>query len=274
MNSSPSSPFLRMSRTLTFWSAALMILLLAGFLRGFVPPEFGSLVWGTLSSIALMVLIRFFLRTDGRTLPDAGLGWEPTSSLRFGSGLVLGVTSYIVTLLLISAVLGPVRVIAGETPAAGMLLLTVAGLVALAIMEELAFRSYALWNTHEALGLWPAQVVVAVAFGLMHLAYGWPVATVALGVMPSALLFGMAAFISRGLALPLGIHLGMNLARWASGEADGHGVWRLDTTGLDAASAPLWAPALGALVPLAIAAALYLAWRRNDLPAALRSPAQ
>ncbi len=127
------------------------------------------------------------------------------------------------------------------------------GLAAVTVMEELAFRSYSLWTALRALGFWPAQVLVAVAFSLLHLAYGWPSSTVLLGVFPSGLLFGVAAAVSGGLALPVGLHLGINLGRWATGEGGGAGLWTLDTSALDPARAASVAPYLGAAVPLLLA---------------------
>jgi uncharacterized protein len=89
--------------------------------------------------------------------------------------------------------------------------------LAIACTEELGFRGYPLRTLHPVLGLWPAQAVVALAFGLTHVVYGWSLADVVMGVLPGALLFGLAAVASRGLALPIGLHAAWNLASWSIG---------------------------------------------------------
>jgi hypothetical protein len=84
-----------------------------------------------------------------------------------------------------------------------------------------------------------------------------------LGVFPSAILVGMATLVSGGLALPLGVHLGINMARWMTGEADGEGLWTLDTSSLDPTRAATLAPLIGAAVPLCVALLLFVLFRRT-----------
>jgi uncharacterized protein len=48
---------------------------------------------------------------------------------------------------------------------------------------------------------------------------------VALGVMPWAIVFGMAATSSRGLAMPIGVHAGVNFAQAVV--SNDSGVWKL-----------------------------------------------
>lgn len=260
---SSQSPFLQISRVLSFWGAAIAIMLGVGFLRGLVPPALGPLAWGLVSSLALFALISLFLRRDRRSLADVGLAWASTSPIRFLAGLGLGVATYATTLLVSSLVLGPIRLGPGAPPSVGAVVLIIMGLAALAVMEELAFRSYAFWTATQTVGLWPAQLLVAVAFSLLHVAYGWPISTVLLGVFPSAILFGMAALVSGGLAFPLGLHLGINLARWMTGQSDGAGFWALDTRGLDPTRAATLAPLLGAIVPVVMALGLFALYRRR-----------
>jgi hypothetical protein len=257
------APFLRISRVLSFWGAAIAILLCVGLLRGMLPPALGPLAWGVISSLALYALVRLFLRIDRRSLADVGLAWTSRSPIRFFAGLGLGAATYAATLLVSSLVLGPIRLGPGSPPPAGAVALILLGLAALAVMEELAFRSYAFWTASRTLGIWPAQLLVVIAFCLLHVAYGWPLPTVLLGVFPGGVLFGMAALVSRGLALPLGVHLGINAGRWMTGEADGAGLWTLDTTGLDPARATTLAPLIGAAVPLVVALALFALYRRR-----------
>ncbi len=252
-----------LARILAFWGAALLILFLVSFVRGFVPPILGPLVWGLGASLPLLGLIRGFLRADHRPPTDVGLGWAPGTPVRALAGLGLGLLTYAGTLTVTAAVLGPITLTPSAASAPGAALVAVLGLAAVTVMEELAFRSYSLWTALRALGFWPAQLLVAVAFSLLHLAYGWPSSTVLLGVFPSGLLFGVAAAVSGGLALPVGLHLGINLGRWATGEGGGAGLWTLDTSALDPARAASVAPYLGAAVPLLLALGLAAGHREH-----------
>ena len=246
-----------MIRVFAFWAVALLILVACGFLQDLAAPAFGPLLWGLTSSLALLILLVFILKRDRRTWEQIGLGLTPRSGVRFATGLAVGLGTYAATLLLDSLVGGPIRLTSGDAAAASLFPLVVARLLALCLMEELMFRSYTLWTAIDALGPKGGQALVAVAFGLLHLWYGWTWFTVVSGVIPSAVLFGVAAWVSRGLAWPFGIHVGLNLARWLTGEADGQGFWRLDLTGANRAALELWAPWIGALIPLAMSALLW-----------------
>lgn len=253
------------ARLLLFWTAALAILMGAGLLKGFVPPRWGGLAWGVSSSIALLLLIRFLITREGGTLAAVGLRFNGGSPGRMAAGLLLGIGIYAVTLLAISLTLGPLQLVRAAAPPLDAAVVIVASTVALALMEELAFRSYSLWTVRSAFGYWQTQAIVACAFGLLHLLYGWPLQTIALGVVPSAVLFGVAAITTRGLAWPLGLHTGINLARWLTGENGDQGFWRLGAEGVDQARLALWSPWIGVGV-LAAATFLFVRFGRHAGP--------
>jgi len=266
MTSSPPAP--QESRTWTrivfFWAAYGGILLLAGFGRGFVPPAFGPLGWGLSSTAALLLLTNAMLRRERRPTSAVGINLAPASFARFAIGLLLGCGIYAATVVSVSILAGPIHLDRIPAPAPAVVFLTVATTLALSAMEELGFRGYTLWTLRPALGPVVAQVVVALAFALSHVFYGWPWATVFLGVVPNAVLFGAAATVSGGLAVPLGIHVAVNLARWAVGETAHSGVWTLAVADADQLRVATVAPAIGALVPLLLAAALWLwGWHRS-----------
>jgi len=114
------------------------------------------------------------------------------------------------------------------------------------------------------MGRWWAQVVDAVAFGLVHVAYGWPWSAVALGVIPGGLLFGAVALRS-GLAGAIGVHAAVNFAQWVLGAKASPGLWTLAADPTDAARLASSAPFIGAAVMLVAAGAVWMwprTWRR------------
>ena len=80
-----------------------------------------------------------------------------------------------------------------------------------AYVEELLFRGVLLRIVDESLGTWPALVISAALFGVVHL--GSPNATLytALAIsLEAGLLLGAAYVLTRRLWLPIGIHFAWN----------------------------------------------------------------
>ena len=211
-------------RVVLFWCCYMAVLLLAWIAKAKVPPQWGQLVWGLASSAVLLLLTLVFLRQEGRTFRDIGLNLEAMSGPRFVAGIVSGLAIFAIILSLIHIIAGPIRLTRG-TASSGTTVVFGCSFLALACMEELGFRGYALRTLVRILGMWRAQAIVAVAFGLCHAAYGWSWINILLGVMPWALVFGIAATSTRGLAMPIGLHVGVNFAQWAV--SDNSGVWNL-----------------------------------------------
>ncbi len=245
-------------RTLLFLLCYFAALWLAAIPKGMVPPAYADLTWGAIASVILVALTRAFLKREGRTWHEIGLAPDGGSVVHMLMGVGIGIAVYAATLTLISLVVGPLRVVAETAPSFGTLLRTAAGVLALSCMEELGFRGYVLRTLIPAVGHWPAQVFVAIAFGLSHLLFGWSWQTVMMGVIPSALLFGAAARASDGLAMPIGVHAAVNFAMWVVGEKDSAGFWTLDVDPASASRVAAAAPVIGAAVP--IATALVLLW--------------
>jgi uncharacterized protein len=107
-------------------------------------------------------------------------------------------------------------------------------------------------------------VVTAIAFATFHLLFGWPLETVLVGVLPSGILFGTAAVVSGGLALPIGLHAAVNITMWAVGEKGAPGFVVLSIDPVQAAAAARFSPAIGAAVPLLVGAALWRWYPRAD----------
>jgi membrane protease YdiL (CAAX protease family) len=199
------------AQVVLFWCCYMAVLVLASIVKAKVPPQWGQLVWGLASSSALLPLTLVFLRLEGRTVRDIGLNFEALSVPRLVAGIVIGLATFAVIVLLINLIAGPVCLTRG-TASSGTMVVLGFTFLALASMEELGFRGYALRTLVRSVGMWRGQAIVAVAFGLSHVAFGWSWIDILLGVLPCALLFGIAATSTRGLAMPIGVHAGVNFA--------------------------------------------------------------
>ncbi|MBA2291933.1 MAG: CPBP family intramembrane metalloprotease [Gemmatimonadales bacterium] len=255
-----------------FWVGYLVILTVCGLLKGFLPPRVAPLAWGGVSTLGLLGMTFWLLRREGRTAEMVGLRWSATSLRRFVAGLILGAGVYAIILLMTSLIAGPLDISRAVRPTGFALLTVVATTLALGAMEEVGFRAYPLLTLVESLGKWWGQLIVAVAFALTHVLYGWSFSTVALGVFPSALLFGAAAVATRGIACPFGVHVALNLCQWAMGEKGEPGVWHITLGNASEAKVAALAPTIAFIVVSvsAIAVLLGSAWhvRRTSETAA------
>jgi membrane protease YdiL (CAAX protease family) len=231
-----------------------MVLYAAAVPKSMFRGQSGNLVWGVVSCAVLLPLTLLFARYDGRGSRSVGLGFGRGSIPRLSLGVLVGLSVYGLILLLVSVVAGPIRLTPAADVQLGPFLLTACTILILSCMEELGFRGYPLRTLVPALGMWPAQGLVAAAFGLCHLLFGWSWSSILTGVVPCGLLFGMAAAASGGLAMPIGVHAGLNAALWLVGETGTPGLW---TTAVDdRAAARVAAVAKGVSVAVVLLAAL------------------
>jgi membrane protease YdiL (CAAX protease family) len=248
-----------LGRVALFWAGYVGILFLASFFKAMVPVQLSQLVWGLISGIGILALTLIFLKREGRRPRDIGLDIQGSSVGRFLAGILIGWATYGLMILAISAVAGPIHFNREAPPDTGVALLMVASFLALSTMEELGFRGYPLRTLVSALGQWRAQALVALAFALSHVIFGWSWQTVVFGVLPNAVLFGVVALASGGLAMPIGLHAALNIGRWATGETETPGIWSMAVEGQGSP----WLPSFIGMVVTTLATMLVWGWYRR-----------
>jgi uncharacterized protein len=161
----------------------------------------------------LLALTAGALRVEGSSLRDLGLA--PTHArigeLLFGCGVSALLFASIA--LVRGGLLGVEWKFAGLAAVPGACLGLVTALLLL-LPEELIFRGFAFQRVIAAIGAWPTIVMSALLFGAYH-AIGsqmWGMGLFFQIAMPTlgGMVFGWAAVRTRGLALPIGLHLGGN----------------------------------------------------------------
>ena len=94
--------------------------------------------------------------------------------------------------------------------------------------EEITFRGYPFQRLVENIGIWPAQIIMAIPFVAIHL--GNPGISIAgpslkaitlINLFLSAILFALCYIQTCSLALPIGLHIGWN---WVQGNLLGFNV--------------------------------------------------
>ena len=249
----------------------LLILLAASVPKGMSPPRYADLVWGTVASLAIVALTRVFLAREPQAHRAVGIEPDARSVGRLLGGAAIGGAVYAATMALASVALGPIHFTAPIWPSVSVWAVTLASYLTLACMEELGFRAYALRMLVRAIGPWRAQCSIALAFGASHLLFGWSWSAILLGVIPSALLFGVVALRSGGLAMPIGLHATLNIAQWMVGEKSARGIWTLSVDPVHAARLTTYAPLIGMGVTL-LAALVIARWPTRERPAPLDAP--
>jgi membrane protease YdiL (CAAX protease family) len=76
------------------------------------------------------------------------------------------------------------------------------------------------------MGIWPAQIIITIIFILEHVVGGMSWGMAILGSGAGAVLFGLAALKSKGLALSLGLHSAWNFGQWTFGFKNKPGIWQ------------------------------------------------
>ena len=91
-----------LTRTAFFWGAYLAVLWLASVPKAMVPPQWSQLVWGLVSTTAILGVTMVFARRETRSLRDLGLVVERGSAVRFLAGIGIGVANYGLMIVAIS----------------------------------------------------------------------------------------------------------------------------------------------------------------------------
>lgn len=201
-----------------------------GFISSFFPgyvhfPGIGNWVSGT---VAAFFVTWLFLKSEKSSFRSIGLFWEKGTLSRFFKGFLLGTCIFFVMMLILS-VCGGGQWQRMPWKADGYTLLAYLSFIPLGIMEELAFRSYALIRLNQVFGLRVTLLIVALAFALYHVSMGWSVYVASGGPFVWSFVFGLAAVWSRGIALPAGIHISVNVLLNMAGLSGNNGLlWKMN----------------------------------------------
>lgn len=215
-----------MLRVLLFVVGCAVVLIACGSLAKDMSTVAGMCLTGALASLLTFLLTLVFVRWDGLELRAVGAAWSRDTVWRVGCGFGIGLAIVAMEDAVVFAG-GHVHWVATRgNGLIGRLLLALATYFLLALREELAYHGYPLRRLDSAWGMWPALVSLAVMFGVEHHLGGWTWWSALTGPVAGAMLFGMAALATRGLAVPVGIHAAFNFGQWVMGQKETDGVLR------------------------------------------------
>ena len=97
--------------------------------------------------------------------------------------------------------------------------------VGVAVAEELLFRGFVFQRLIASIGRWPAQLIIAGYFLLIHLNNPGMTGSIkvfaSINIFLASIMFGLAFIRTKSLAMPIGIHF---MANWVQGVVLGFGV--------------------------------------------------
>jgi membrane protease YdiL (CAAX protease family) len=214
-----------LGRVLLFWLATMAILAATAP----AATHFGDgsvLSIGAIASLLTLGLTLLFVRWERKSLRDFGIHVTRRTPYLFSLGLLAGF-ALVAVHTAVTALFAPVHWAAAGHANPSQLVLASAGFLLLAMREELAFRGYPLRKLAADLGPWTAQLIIAALFAIEHWIGGASWTNALFGAGMGSLVFGTAALVTRGLAMPIGLHAAYNIADWARGGKGGDGLWRL-----------------------------------------------
>ncbi len=179
-----------------------------------------------LGVLFLMSLLASWICTRLRKEPLASIGWRVNrrwvKEVVWGTGFGAGVMGLAAGLLWavggVTWELDPARSLGALSSGFAMFALV-------ACWEENLFRGFIFQRLLDGVGVWPAQLILALFFGIAHWGnpgmHGATKIWATLDIALAAVFLGLAYLRTRSLALPIGLHLGWN---WTQGHILGFGV--------------------------------------------------
>lgn len=210
-------------KVIGYWILFLVLLIPITSQSGAIfPSHVHRFTFGIFGTAIALFLTWIFIKSEKKSLIEYNLFWTKDTLFKFVKGLAIGVASFsLITLILV--LFAGLKIQKNPEAINPWIWFWYLAILPAALMEEIVFRSYSLLKLNRAVGLRPTQLIIWIAFALYHVAVGWSssIFTAFLGPGIWGLIFGIAAIRSRGIALPTGIHVGLNLTLSILGMSNG-----------------------------------------------------
>ncbi len=240
-------------KSLLYWIVFLILLFLAGSqLKPIFPDNWNEFVYGIFGTLAALIATRILLKIDKKSFAEYGLVWQKGTLVRFLKGLALGTSIFL--LIILTLILFTELQIDRNPKAWNPWAFWYLAIIPLALMEEIAFRSYPFLKLNKVFGLRITQIVISLAFALYHILQGWDFQIAFLGPGIWAFVFGIAAIRPNGIALPTGIHVALNLIQQLIGikSSANESIWLLKHSETASAEAIAHTDAIGLLTQILV----------------------
>jgi membrane protease YdiL (CAAX protease family) len=228
-------------KAFAFWVLFELGMFALSIIPAGLPAWFIGITYGGLVTVYAYLLTLLFLRSDTLTLDSLGMTLDKASFHKLGISL-LGGMAVVGVMLIANLILTPLSFeLNPEFTLFRGAFLSCLSFIALSAMEEIAFRGYFLKKLQGSIGTRAAIYITSLCFGMYH---GLNFESI-VGPAIWGLTFAVLALWSRGLAIPIGFHAGVNFvpamlgekpryaeAIWTASVPDAAGIAALQTTGL------------------------------------------
>lgn len=244
-------------KVLLFWIATMALLAVASG-----KASTSIILIGAITAPARFALTLLFIKWERASLSDFGIVLSWGSARRFGFGMLIGFGLIAAHTMLLALAGGIHWASAPERLA--RIPCAIIGYLLLAAREELAFHGYPLRELVPEIKPWGALIFVSVLFAIEHRVGGASWVNALMGSTTGSLVFGMAAVVTRGLALPIGLHAAWNIGDWLRGGKDDTAPWRMIVDPASTSHAAVWAMTSYVLV-MALALIVLSGWRSDRI---------
>jgi membrane protease YdiL (CAAX protease family) len=214
-----------LGRVLVFCLSCTVVLAAASRLTQGMPKQWSQHLLVLIAAGVTFGLTILFVRWEGLELKDVGVIPRKKSTTRFFGGFLLGLILAILQAVLLLS-FAPVKLLFYSKLNFAYILSGLLLYLLIALREELAFRAYPLRSLNYKLGTFYAQLIIAIIFIAEHMIGGMTWTEAILGAGTGAILFGLAALKTKGIALPMGIHAAWNFTQWCAGFKNEPGIWQ------------------------------------------------
>jgi membrane protease YdiL (CAAX protease family) len=214
------------AKVFLFWFVFTILLNTIGALMPISPNWLLGTSFGGCVSLAMTAATYFILKSEKQSLKSIGISVNSSSLHRYILSLVAGMV-FFGCFYLVFLWLTPVAIMNVQNNSIiTVVLLSILSLTMLSIMEEVAFRGYALQKLDSAIGTRGAIYLTSLAFGLYH---GLVFESIT-GPAVWGLIYAVLAYWSKGLAVPIGFHAGANIIQALFSEKPRYadGLWSFD----------------------------------------------
>ncbi|MGJ8679390.1 lysostaphin resistance A-like protein [Paraglaciecola sp.] len=197
-----------------------------GALGGVVPKWALAIVFGGFLSTLMLYITSLYLKNDILTKTELGLSFSISSLKRGTLSFIIGIVFFAFFYLCYFG-LTPIIVLHVEQPDfVNSIIISLFSFIALGAMEEIVFRGYFMRKLDTAIGIRASIYVTSIAFGLYH---GFVFDSIT-GPAVWGLVYAVLAYWTKGLAIPIGFHIGVNYlqALFSQKEKWVSGIWYFD----------------------------------------------
>ena len=210
---------------LVFLFLGMFLFFLAGTIH--LPFSIDKYAFAFFASVVLYALSIAFIRFENISLSRMNLIPDSGTFKRLCLGLIIG-AALTGLMLFVFFSLTPFTVIRNAEQNLIPFLLSTSVFIPLAFMEEVLFRGYPFFRMSQCINIRWAIFSTAVLFGLYHYDGTQNIGFLLLGPGIWGVTFGVAAYLSKSIAVPLGIHISCNLIQALFGlKEDQAPLWTL-----------------------------------------------